>query len=543
MFLSLGYKGYGQEMSVLDYEKLFEAGCTRLENSEIDEGETILLSLEKFPNVPQRIRQNVNIVLANLYADLGEAEALQSRLLMLKDYLQQNPGGEEMVALYNELSQVYASLLLYSDPFEERMCGLWVSANSIGLDGAPVLALAVYKDSTDNYVAEINKSCYFAKEFSTSDYYEKHLSNDLTFLGGRRQMSAFFGDERLRKSRPELAAAGIAATNQLTRSISQSISVKNKKNLNSVSNTLAQTANDVAGMALSAYIASLAVAKNHVKVLEITCKEEIPGMLTAYLDYDYYLEQSNGKNSEEHYTRRLNLYKIMPQDSILFISPSAKQWKPYIGCPVNWIQGFSDDEIAAIDKLGIRKKEKAKLFNKESYNKLYEKVRGNISQLPQEFVNDSIEKSIEFDFKYSVQNQFFVSDIIMRLPQLSYGNFSGIVESVFPIVTWVHPQKAAEYVIEKKLRERWYSMCGEWFYLPSYGTFKSENRDEKRMDYEGEWLKKRFHGHGTLTTSEGTYTGEFVKGKRHGKGCFVDTAGNVQEGIWEKDKLVETKKL
>ena len=68
------------------------------------------------------------------------------------------------------------------------------------------------------------------------------------------------------------------------------------------------------------------------------------------------------------------------------------------------------------------------------------------------------------------------------------------------------------------------------------------------MDYEGEWQSNRtnacyFHGFGTLTTSKGTYTGEFVRGRRHGKGRFVDVSGNVQEGIWKKDKLVKTKKM
>lgn len=540
----------GQTRTVLYYEQLLDTACAYLEKNLIEEGESILIDLEGNEEAPERLRLNATLVLANLYVNLGEADRLQESLLILDDYLQQYPDRKDIAEAYQKYRQAYVSLELYGTPFEDRMCGLWVSTYNDNRYCSPIFALAIYQDSIGNYQAELNENCYFAKELSAQDNYEKHVTSDLTFLGDKHLLSVYFGDERLRKSRPELAAAGVAAAQQFTRSRSESISRRNKGNLNSVKNSAEHTINDLIGIGLQTYARSLAVEKKYVKMLEIMLREVVPGMmLTVDMAFDNHLERSDGKNSKEHETREINLYKVLPQDSILFISPSDWTLMPnIIACRKNWTSGFSDDEIIEMkNKTGKYSVRKRKLgyvrqFNRAAYARLYKNIQEDINRISEEFIDTNTKEKIKFDFEQSVLNRFEISDMIMRLPKLSYGNFTGIAESVFPVVTWFHPQKCAKLVVEK-LRKKWYYMCGEYAYIPLYGKFTSERRDNKRVDYEGEWLKKRFHGFGTLTTAKGTYTGEFVKGKKQGKGRFVDTAGNVQEGIWKKDKLVETKKL
>lgn len=357
-----------QAQIVLHYEQLLDSACVYLENNLIGEGETILLDLEENQEAPERIRLNATLVLANLYVNLGEADRLQESLLILDDYLQQHPEKEDIVEAYRKYEEIYSSLALYDTPFTERMCGLWVSTCGDRYAN-PILALAVYQDSIGNYVAELNEGCYFSKELSTQDDYEKHTTSDLTFLGNSHLLSILFGDERLRKSRPELAVAGVAATQQFTRSMSQSISVKNRKNLNSVKNNVEHTLNDIGGMAIEGFFRDLAIEKKHVKILDVLLQEIVPGMmLTADMVYDYRLQRSDGKNAKEHETRKINLYKVLPQDSVFFISPSRWTIMPnVIACRKNWMAGFSKDEKAQIktkvDECNLWKVENIRQFH------------------------------------------------------------------------------------------------------------------------------------------------------------------------------------
>lgn len=540
-----------QAQTVLYYEQLLDSACVYLENNLIGEGETMLLDLEENQEAPERIRLNATLVLANLYVNLGEADRLQESLLILDDYLQQHPEREDIVEAYRKYEEIYSSLALYGPSFTERMCGLWVSPNCDEY-GIPSIAVYIGQNSTGKYVARIIESCSLAMFLSTRGIYEEHKTLDLDFFGEKRKLQLFFGDEKLRKGDAALAAAGVAATNQLTRSAGQAISAKNRKNTNSVGNAAGHAAVDLGGVFLQGLFTSMAVEKKYVKILEIDMQETMPDMVSAALRYEYRLQRSDGRNVHEKQERLFNLYKVTAADSIFFTTRSynKKEKKRYcFGCPANSIIGYSEEQAAILDKLRsvslLQEREDVYRFNQDAYKRLHRKIVDKLTSLPEEDL-EKAEKDIAFDFKYAVLNQVPGEKLPMFLIKLKRkGFFTGICQQVCntpyfllnSLSHWkkscVAPNKKYGYVFNRI----------PILYLPSNGSFESLARGKKQFDYTGEWENGCFHGYGTLTTAKGTYTGEFVKGKRHGKGRFVDTAGNVQEGIWEKDKLVETKKL
>ena len=74
-----------------------------------------------------------------------------------------------------------------------------------------------------------------------------------------------------------------------------------------------------------------------------------------------------------------------------------------------------------------------------------------------------------------------------------------------------------------------------------------KGKDERIQDFiekKGDWEDKTSipqNGYGTYTFMTGiTYKGNWKNGLKHGKGKEIDSSGNIiNEGIWEKGKLVE----
>lgn len=77
-----------------------------------------------------------------------------------------------------------------------------------------------------------------------------------------------------------------------------------------------------------------------------------------------------------------------------------------------------------------------------------------------------------------------------------------------------------------------------------------KGKDERIQDFlekKGEWEEKTpipQNGYGTYTFMTGiTYKGNWKNGLKHGQGKEIDSSGNIiNEGIWEKGKLVEKEK-
>ena len=62
--------------------------------------------------------------------------------------------------------------------------------------------------------------------------------------------------------------------------------------------------------------------------------------------------------------------------------------------------------------------------------------------------------------------------------------------------------------------------------------------------YVGEFKNGRLSGQGTFAWLDGVkYVGGFKAGKRHGQGTYTWLDGTIDNGIWEKDKLVKRNKI
>ena len=91
---------------------------------------------------------------------------------------------------------------------------------------------------------------------------------------------------------------------------------------------------------------------------------------------------------------------------------------------------------------------------------------------------------------------------------------------------------------------------GEWKKGKYYGEgiYIYVNGDK----YIGEWKRKKYNkpdnkrgrnGKGTYIYVNGDkYVGEWKKGLRHGYGIFTLSNGEIEKGIWKKDKLVKSQK-
>ena len=57
--------------------------------------------------------------------------------------------------------------------------------------------------------------------------------------------------------------------------------------------------------------------------------------------------------------------------------------------------------------------------------------------------------------------------------------------------------------------------------------------------YNGEWIKGRYHGKGFLLFADGSsYTGDFADSVAHGNGKETAVDGTVRSGVWEYGNLL-----
>jgi hypothetical protein len=76
------------------------------------------------------------------------------------------------------------------------------------------------------------------------------------------------------------------------------------------------------------------------------------------------------------------------------------------------------------------------------------------------------------------------------------------------------------------------------------GIYFNKNKWLEYSKYDGSWKNNRFDGYGTFiekysTSIEKNYVGYWKDGNKHGQGTY--NIGDVYEGLWEKDQLINGK--
>ena len=65
-----------------------------------------------------------------------------------------------------------------------------------------------------------------------------------------------------------------------------------------------------------------------------------------------------------------------------------------------------------------------------------------------------------------------------------------------------------------------------------------------RQVYIGSWVKNKMQGYGKINYARGAqYEGNFKNDLRHGHGIYIYEDGSKEEGIWDKNELIEEKKI
>ena len=117
--------------------------------------------------------------------------------------------------------------------------------------------------------------------------------------------------------------------------------------------------------------------------------------------------------------------------------------------------------------------------------------------------------------------------------------FLGILVLALLVCNIVKAKECEESpLVEKKNSLIFFKIFTKWKDCHGTLTFKDGSK------YVGEFKNGRLSGQGTFTWLDGVkYVGGFKAGKRHGQGTYSWLDGTIDNGIWEKDKLVKRNKI
>ena len=71
--------------------------------------------------------------------------------------------------------------------------------------------------------------------------------------------------------------------------------------------------------------------------------------------------------------------------------------------------------------------------------------------------------------------------------------------------------------------------------------WKTFGEEAAQLKYEGEIKNDEPDGLGVSSYHGTSFIGKWKEGKKHGQGIFTYTSGKIEEGTWEKDKLITSK--
>lgn len=449
-----------------------------------------------------------NILLANIYGDTGNTAKMQETINTLESYVEIH---EQVVTeMDNTVQTAQLTQVNNKIPFEEDLCGVWVSDYSEDENSLPYVVLEVVNTGS-KYYARILPHCTLAKKHgmytgAPFHYSMANLSGEAavksktatvgkTFLamtenleihGDNNIATLYFGDESLKESKKGFAESAVHTVGVLMDNV----------------------VTDIVVAGLSLLFSELSASKTTVVTLDMHIKRLFAGCAELILEQNFYVERSTGKKSESQSSKMMKLYKLPSEYNVTFASE---------GLELFGYREFTKEEI--IDREEYKKlmvTKDRKNFNKQAYKQLAEKV---IERSKAAFAgkDNDLTREIRENFEYATQG-FSYQEITNK-----NGTYKG----------WTDISGKSNGFGHARLNSG-YEYLGEWKDSKYYGTGKYTIPGAGV--YTGGFLNGKFHGKGIFEYLDGgKYEGEWKSGKKDGQGKYTVANGAVYEGTWKND--------
>jgi hypothetical protein len=482
---------------------LYDHAQEAINNNNIQAGTIYLEQLTENSELSSPVSAQAYSLLADSYLNQGNLGKIEDVLSELQNNIEVN----------KNLLEYYGYIIKESTPFEDDICGVWVSDLSVDKNSLPYFAFKIDKNGDSSYSATILPYCTFSKTFNmysgkpfeyskipTNAKQTEYFANSYisTIIAENNIISFNFGDEKFIKG----MSAGMAEIGQkITGEVGKAATEAIASNLDySYGKAVLLSGAVEIGTALIQGLFTLAtVSTKKATVITTDIQRIFAGCAELNLIQTTIVEKTTGYEKETVDTKRIKIYKLYPEYNIMF----ADRDEELFG-----YQTFEKKEIIQMDEYSYLQVLKDKgYFNRESYKKLSQKVSDYCWTKAEENPEmKTMAYLIGESFKYATKG-------------LSYTTF----------------QNKTGYF------EGWTNTSGA---MSGAGVCRFNNGDE----YVGNWDNNKFSGNGKLTKKDKNgnflfeYTGTCEKNKSDGKGIFR-SGEMIYEGDFDKGKFNGTGKM
>lgn len=359
-----------QAQQPIDYQQRFKAAIAQLDTCQECAVEQ-LLEIKKAAFVPDLVRLNTTIVLANICVNKGDIESLDNLLSDIVQYTTLHSDDTDVAATLHRLQKQRGELLKQQESFRDRLVGTWVAAEVDKL-GLPWLRLSIGRDST--FWASIQDKSQMSFYLKKDMLFTENI--DINGLG--KEIILHFGAERNKKSNTFMANIWREMATDNATAVARYKSNTGKTSLDG----------DITTIMLMSFAKNAAVAKTKYLLLDMQLTEVAPDILRGMVFYEQKTLRSDEKEDEtdEKRMRTVYLYRISPQDKIYFSNKNREiESFPY-RTKMGW-------DVLPYDTLTIREQQKDALtkpdgknfsifkFNQISMKKLQSKIMNHIGEI------------------------------------------------------------------------------------------------------------------------------------------------------------------
>lgn len=285
-----------------DFQKSFDLAIELFESNQ-DNAVEKLQTLKSNSAVPDYIRLNCSIILADFALNEGNEELGDASLREIESYLAQHPDDAEVRATLDDLKEQIQQIPT-KETFRDRLCGMWVTAEA-NSDGYPWLIMSIGREP--HFWAKFHEKTYIAGLLDNDSL----MTENIDILGAHRAINLHFGAGRNKKA----SSFAVNFYKGMAMDMAKSAATYRKKT-GSVS-----ASGEFGSLLFMALAKGASVSKKHFRMVDMEMTEIAPDVLKGRIFYEHKVERSDGDEDVEEWrrTRELYLYRVAPADSIQFM--------------------------------------------------------------------------------------------------------------------------------------------------------------------------------------------------------------------------------
>ncbi|MDR0683258.1 MAG: hypothetical protein LBG15_15670 [Dysgonamonadaceae bacterium] len=499
-----------------DANTLYDNTQTAINSGNVQGGIQQLEQLLEQTDPTSPLYTQANMQLAEMYGKQGDVQKMQEILAAV----------EENMEINKDISQYLNTKIKDATPFEDDICGIWVSDLSFDIDkdAIPYLVMEIAKDGNRDYNSKILPYCTYAKkmkmyqgnpfnyhpvsaEGANSSYIAHSYSN--TTIPQNEIISFSFGDQKFRAGISTGTVEFVAGvTDEITESVAKSAAYQLDDPLE---NAAVQLGIYAVGTIIKSVTYLLSLDTKKTVHIATNMERIFSGVAQLNMVTTNIVEKSNHYEKESTDSIQIKMYKLYPEYNIMFADKDNELFG---------YKQFSESETKKSEEYGLLSALKERgYFNRRSYKNLEQKIVDYCWAKSDENPNMKTMAAICMEsFEHAKKGLF----------ELNYedanGSFAG----------WIN-MKGQKNGNGALISHSGYKYVGifenDRLKSGSYTVFDPETKNVK-AEYTGEFKNDKFDGNGLMTTFDSTGQKlSFLDGKWKA-GEFKEGQGSYDGGIF-----------